>query len=42
VPYKYNSFKIALGQDTLVRVLNELVHPGAGSSAPGTSAGELP
>ena len=47
VPYQYNGFKIALGQDTLVRVLNELVHPGAGSSAPGAGssapgAGELP
>ena len=40
VPYEYNGFKIALGQDTLVRVLNELVHPGAGSGAPVTSAGE--
>ena len=30
VPYQYNGFKIALGQDTLVRVLNELVRPGAG------------
>ena len=30
VPYQYNGFKIALGKDTLVRVLNELVQPGAG------------
>ena len=30
VPYQYNGFKIALGKDTLVRVLNELVHSGAG------------
>jgi hypothetical protein len=28
-PYQYNGFKIALGQDTLIRVLNDLVHPGA-------------
>jgi len=42
VPYQYNGFKIALGKDTLVRVLNELVRPGAGSGAPITSAGELP
>jgi hypothetical protein len=26
---QYNGFKIALGQDTLIRVLNDLVHPGA-------------
>ena len=30
VPYQYNGFKITLGKDTLVRVLNELVHSGAG------------
>jgi xanthine dehydrogenase YagS FAD-binding subunit len=40
VPYQYNGFKIALGKDTLVRVLNELVHPGI--SAPANDAGELP
>jgi xanthine dehydrogenase YagS FAD-binding subunit len=40
VPYQYNGFKIALGKDTLVRVLNELVHPG--TSAPAIDAGEMP